>query len=187
MLCTYVHYSNATFTGNCNVIFDYNINEGALYIRNSFIRFQEYSAVMLSNNEAYDGGAMYIANSTAIKFQGNATVKFDYNNSSNNGGAVYIEDHSTMTFEANSTVKVYNSKAGNNGGVMYVDNYSNITFGENSTAEFYKNEAQNDAGAVYTTSNSAVTFTGMSTVKFNKKKCNLWWNYSCCRLLYSRI
>ena len=164
----YVHYSNATFTGNCNVIFDYNINEGALYIRNSFIRFQEYSTVMLSNNEAHDGGGMYIAKSSTIKFQGNATIKFDNNNSSNNGGAVYIEDHSTMTFEANSMVKVYNNKAGNNGGVMYVDNYSNITFEENSTAEFYKNEAQNDAGAVYITSNSAVTFTGMSTVKFNK-------------------
>ena len=165
----YVHYSNAAFTGNCNVIFDYNSNEGALDIRNSFVRFQETSAVMLSNNEADDGGAMYIANSSTIKFEGKSTVKFDNNNSSNNGGAVFIEDHSTMTFEANSMVKVYNNKAGYNGGVVYAESYSIITFAGNSTAEFYKNEAQNDAGGVYITSNSSVIFTGMSTVKFNKK------------------
>ena len=180
----YVHYSNATFTGNCYVIFDYNINEeGALYIRNSFVRFQETSAVMLSNNEADNGGAMYIENSSAVKFQGNSTIKFDNNNSSNNGGAVFIKDHSTMAFEANSTVKVFNNKAGYNGGVMYVENYSNITFGENSTAEFYKNEAQNDAGAVYITSNSAVTFTEMSTVKFNKN--NASYGGAICAVDYS--
>ena len=180
----YVHYSNATFTGNCNVIFDYNSNEGALHIRNSFVRFQETSVVILSNNDAYNGGAMYIANSSTIKFEGKSTVKFD-NNSSNNGGAVFIEDHSTMTFEANSMVKVYNNKADNNGGVVYVEGYSIIKFAGNSAVDFCKNEAQNVAGAVLITSNSSVTFTGMSTVKFNKN--NATYGGAICVIDYSIV
>ena len=160
----YIHYSTATFMENCDVVFDNNLNEGALYIRNSFVRFQEISTVMFSNNKAYNGGAVYIANSSTIKFEGNSTVTFHNNNASNNGAAVLIEDHSIIAFEGNSKVKFQNNKAENDGGAVYVEHYSIIIFGDNSTIEFCKNEAQNNAGAVYVASNSTVTFLGTSIV-----------------------
>ena len=164
----YVHYSTATFTENCNVVFDNNLNEGALYIRNSFVRFQETSLVMFNNNKAFNGGAMYIANSSTVKFEGNSNVEFDNNEASNNGAAMFTEDYSIVIFEVNSMAKFHNNKAENDGGAMYVADYSILTFKGNSKATF-TNDAADDGGGMYA-DNSTVKFEENSTVTFKNNE-----------------
>jgi len=66
------------------------------------------------NNTASNGGAVYSAVKSSIKFENKSLVQFMHNiavNSTYSGGAIFQEDHSVILFSTNSLVMLSNNNA----------------------------------------------------------------------------
>ena len=160
--------STITFGGNSTVTFNDNEagNGGALYIDSSVILFKENSKVMFNKNQADKGGALYIGHSSTIIFEDNSIVTFN-NGWSITGGALYI-DISDVLFIGNSTLLFNNNEAYSSGGAVYIYRFSSIICEENSIVTFTNNQASNNnGGAVYIDDYSNITFGGNCTATFN--------------------
>jgi len=164
----HIDRSTVAFKENCNVIFDKNLNEGDLYVRNSFVRFEEFCKVTFTSNNAHNGGATYIGDSSVVIFKGNSTVVFDSNVADYRGSAFFITDHSSVSFEGNSRINLHNNLAYGDGGAMYVKLSSSIEFGSNSAITCCNNTARGAGGVFYAADYSIITFKGISMANFTE-------------------
>ena len=175
-------YSNVTFHKSATVNFTHNRandNGGAIFLTNhSSIVFKEHITchdgqtlqmesitVMLHNNRAKYGGAIYSNNSSVI-FGECSVVEIADNNAKQEGGAVYGVS-STIIFEGNSAISLIRNVANNKGGALAIYDYANITFKGNSAVELNNNSADHIGGAMIINNNCIVRFEENSTITFN--------------------
>ena len=166
------YYSDVTFEGNSTVIITNNqaAYGGALFIWISDVTFEGNSAVTISDNEADYGGALSIWGNSDVTFEGNSTVTISGNQADRNGGALYIWDSTDVTIKGNSLVKFDNNIAYNSGGALYLIQDSNVLFEEDSCVIFYNNTASVFGGALCALNNCKVTIKGNSNAKFNNNQ-----------------
>ena len=169
------------FTGSSTVAFinnKGNIKGGAVcmdgaypsytYIKDCYaLDFDSFSRVTFTNNEAVNGGAMYVGYNINIRSRENSTITFQ-NNNAHIGGAIYSYT-SNITIQENSSAMFNNNVALQDGGVMFSYTSTNISFTENSTATFTHNKAV-QGGVIYIRFNSIVEFQGNCTVSFTENK-----------------
>ena len=103
---TYSSDTDVSSTGDSQTEFDnYAATRGgAIYIIESFISFEGFSATVFSNNIAKDyGGAITAEQESEIIFCNNSTVRFTHNNAAF-GETIYCDSTSIVTYKGNSTV-----------------------------------------------------------------------------------
>ena len=131
------------------------------------IKFDNMSEVTFTNNEAFNGGAVYIGYNINIISKGDTAIAFN-SNKAHIGGAIYSYA-SNITFQGESTARFNCNVALQNGGALFSYRHCNISFQENSTATFTHNEAA-QGGVMHIQFNSAIKFQGNCTIAFIENK-----------------
>ena len=131
----------------------------------SNILFEDKSYVVLTDNGAEFGGAMYIEHNSVVLFKGNSSVEF-IGNGAQNGGAVYYVNSKEQCQE-NPTIRYTGNTARGYGGAVYFSSNSDVTLDKYSrcVVTFHNNEAT-QGGAVYCESNTNITLGGQSKMIF---------------------
>ena len=111
----YLSLENSTFNNNQGVSV-YNLNQ-QLFI-NGLVLFEE--------NNATDGGALFVDDHAAVIFTESSVVIFNKNVANRNGGAIFINYESVILFEQTS-VSVFYSNTAANGGAIVLSNDSVMT------------------------------------------------------------
>ena len=133
-----------------------------LYVSNQNLNIH-YNVVFMEN-EAKEGGGIYICNYSNIAFDQHSFVKFIHNEA-RSGGAIFVQDNSSVLFGANSRVIFNNSRANFTGGAVVTSGNSHVIFNESSTVMFINNKAL-QGGGIHCSDNSSITFKGNSSVSF---------------------
>ena len=180
----YHKYSNITFTGCPNIMFNTNkvaLQGGAIFSHSSCIIVQQHSSVQFIMNVADLGGALHTTTNSHLEFHNNYMITFYNNEASSFGGAVYLYGNSDVTFNENSNISFAYNWAGLSGAtVQFIYNFgvfggvilatqksivmfkgnlnSNITF-VNNTGEY--------GGALCSYQNSVIIFEAESLVEFS--------------------
>ena len=144
-------------------------NGGAIYLsKSSLTMFVTGSrcTVILSNNKAANGGAVYSESNSNITFKQNSKVQFINNTGLVHGGAIFSKQSKT-TFKENSTTLFYSNHAFTNGGSIYSENKSTvITMGYSKVIVSASLAYNGDGGAVYSNDNSKFISKGNSKLTF---------------------
>ena len=155
----------AHFDNTSNVTFSNNAaNKGsAMYINNNASVVFE-GKCSITGNSAQDG-TFYAGNSSSISFIKQSEVNFT-NNNAIQGGAIYLHGKSNLviTCKENCQVLFKGNKAAI-GGAIYQRN-SNITFMGCPNITFNDNDATFQGGAIYSYYNSNVEIREHSSVQF---------------------
>ena len=132
----------------------------------------------MADNQAEQGGAIYLGCSAQCFIAHGAAVIIANNTASGDGGGIYLSDHSNVTLYSYSILQILENKATENGGGIYVSKWSSINLGfklhknisqtSNSMINFYRNQAKIGDG-LYLGWNSVVyMFPCLNIVNFNK-------------------
>ena len=102
-----------------------------MYTSNSSIAIKQNSTVILINNIAQNGGAVYVS-ASAFSVTEYSNVTFNNNTARENGGAIYFIDQVNTTLMNSSTVTLNFNAADKHGGAIYNEimenaNYFNIS------------------------------------------------------------
>ena len=154
------------FDRNSDVKFIHNSarNYGGAIYSNGNLLFKDNSNTVFSNNNAFEGGAVYSDYLGTVYFEDKSTTVFSNNIVSSWGGAIGSNHGSTISFKDISTTVFSNNNA-HGGGAILSDIGSTISFEDKSITEFTTNKATY-GGAIAIDDNSAISFEGHSTTKF---------------------
>ena len=149
--------SNVTFSNN-------TANKGsAVYINNNASVIFE-GKCSITENSAEDG-TFYAGNSSSISFIEQSEVNFT-NNNATQGGAIYLHDESNLIITCKENCQVlFKGNEADVGGAIYHRN-SNITFTGCPNITFIDNNATFQGGAIYSHFNSYVKIQEHSFVQF---------------------
>ena len=174
-----------------------------LYLQNSNFHHNQGVPIYLSNqhlhisgrmevceNNAENGGGIFISNHSTVVFHKNAKITFTKNTANSNGGAVFLTEHSSILFPSNFTLNQYHphyvntlhineetataitfdSNKAQYGGAIYAVK-SNVIFGKETVVKFNGNEAfDGSGGALNVGDHSNITFEGNCKVSFTENE-----------------
>ena len=138
---------NMTLTGN-NVATGYNVlgTGGAMYIEQSQVTVNR-ALLLFVNSFAYQGGAMFLSNSSIIIYEYNK-VRLVNNTALTGGGAICLYSASHISVDEHSTL-VFRNNSARRGGALYFIQSGSLRVGSDSYIKFSYNFAKNYGGAIY--------------------------------------
>ena len=151
VLC--VHYvTSAELSGSLTLVGNFEKLSGSIIINNANLISREFSAILLTNNHAYQGGGIFLYKSTLSIQSG--TFIADNNLARVSGGAV-CSYASNVTL--NATVKFISNSAGE-GGAYYQTGESRLILGSKANVLFSDNRAEEEGGAIFAVDDKFCSF-----------------------------
>ena len=138
-----------------------NNGGGGIYVTSQKYLRALYTCVecVFRRNSAYNGGGLYMDQSTVMQF--NSTTTFKENAAALNGGGIYVNSGNTVIMHGDCHFANNSAFAG---GGIYADIVSNVSLHGDST--FINNSAEQHGGGLCI-HDSIVTFTNSSKFKWN--------------------
>ena len=162
-----VYIENRISECNNNVVFcglKFCHNQGSsVYAISQNIYFNK--KILIQNNTAEDGTAVYITDYSTVIFGENSEVTYIQNIANFGDGIVFLRNHSNFVFDQNSMATFDDNEVSN--GVVYSEINSNITFQANCRVSFHSNSARCYGAAICSSDRSHVIFTGNAKVTFD--------------------
>ena len=127
---------------------------GAIQCSSGLVSFSE--TCILADNQAKQGGAIYLSYRVRCFAANGATVIIANNTASEFGGGIYLDHHSNLTLRSQSTLWILENWATADGGGIYLDDHSNITLRSHSTLQILENRAKDKGGGIYASESSFI-------------------------------
>lgn len=186
-----VRNGTLSFAENCTVTITNNktaIHGGGLYANNSTIDLDSVTSLIFSgntcsnsgggicitasstlnlsngafsNNEAANGGGIYVANGCTLNVKENSTLDIVDNETSSNGGGLNVNG-GILTVPNGCTLTISGNQASGDGGGFYAANSATLTF-TGCALEVSGNTATRDGGGLYVGGASTFTLNEISS------------------------
>ena len=196
------NHASVIFEGKCSIT-ENSAEDGTFYAGNSSsISFIEQSEVSFTNNNATQGGAIYLHDesnlmitckencqvlfkgnkadvggaiyhrNSNITFTGCPNITFIDNNAIFQGGAINSYNNSYVKIQEHSSVQFIMNVA-DSGGAMHITTSSHVVVQDNSVVRLFDNEGFSFGGAIYLYGTSYVTFKGSCNITFGRNEAGM--------------